>query len=72
MGNILKKIRQAVLSLKMNFNSLIRFHAFTGNNYMSSFYRKGKILQGSSTFQITFAILGNDLNISDDLLTKLE
>ena len=39
---------------------------------MSSFYSKGKILQGSSTFQITFATLGNDLNISDDLLTKLE
>ena len=72
MGNIFKKIRQAVLSLKMNFNSLIRFHAFTGNNYMSLFYRKGKILQGSSTFQITFATLGNDLNISDDLLIKLE
>ena len=57
-------------------NSLIRFHAFTGNDYISSFYRKGntacfKILQGSSKFQSTFAALGNDLNISDDLLTKL-
>ena len=54
---------------------LIRFHAFTGNDYISSFYRKGmatyfKILQGSSKFQSPFA--ANDLNISDDLLTKLE
>ena len=58
-------------------NSLIRFHAFTGNDYVSSFCRKEKaacfkILQGSSKFQSTFATLGNDLNISDDLLTKLE
>ena len=57
--------------------SFIRFHAFTGNNYISSFYRKGKatcfkILQGSSKFQSTFLTLGNDLNIFDDLLTKLE
>ena len=47
------------------------------NGYISSFYRKGKaacfkILQGSSKFQSTFATLGNDLNISDNLLTKLE
>ena len=47
------------------------------NDYISSFYRKGKatcfkILQGSPKFQSTFATLGNDLNISDDLLTKLE
>ena len=58
-------------------NSLIRFHAFTGNDYISSFYRKGKatsfkILQGSSKFQSTFATLGNYCDISDDILTKLE
>ena len=58
-------------------NSLIRFHAFTGSDYISSFYRKAKaacfkILQGSSKFQSTFATLGNDWNKSDDLLTKLE
>ena len=47
-------------------NSLIGFHAFTGNNYIISFYRKGKaaffkILQGSSKFQSMFAALGNKL-----------
>ena len=57
--------------------SFIRFHALTGNNYISSFYRKGKaacfkILQSSSKFQSTLVTLVNDLNISDDLLTKLE
>ena len=53
-------------------NSLTEFHAFTGNDYISSFYRKGKtacfkILQGSSKFQSTFATLGNDWNLSDEL-----
>ena len=43
---------------------------------MSSFYRKGKVahfklLQGSSKFQSTFATPEIDLNISDNLLTKL-
>ena len=57
-------------------NSLTGFHAFTGNNYISSFCRKGKaacfkILQGSSKFQNTFAIFGNGWNVSDELLTKL-
>ena len=57
--------------------SFIRFHALTGNNYISSFNRKGKaacfkILQSSSKFQSTLVTLVNDLNISDDLLTKLE
>ena len=46
-------------------NSLIRFHAFAGNNYISTFCGKGtaacfEILQGSSKFQSTFATLGND------------
>ena len=44
---------------------------------MSSFYREGKTayfktLQGSCKFQSTFATSGNYLNVSDDLLTKLE
>ena len=44
---------------------------------MKFIYRKGKaacfkILQSSSKFQSMFAALGNDLNISDELLTKLE
>ena len=47
-------------------NSLIGFHAFTGNGYISSFYRKGKaacfkILQGSFKFQSMFATLENKL-----------
>ena len=56
---------------------MIGFHAFTGNDYIISFYRKGKvacfkILQGSSKFQSMFEKLGNKLELSDDLLRKLE
>ena len=57
-------------------NSLTGFHAFTGNDYIRSFYRKGKAayfkIQGSSGFQSMFAKLGTECNISDALLTKLE
>ena len=57
--------------------SLIGFHAFTGNDYISSFFRKGKaacfkILKGNSKFQKMFAELGENWNISDDLYKKLE
>ena len=77
MHNIKKTRLSNIIFEDEIINSLIRFHAFTLNYYISSFYRKGKatrfkILQGSSKFQSTFATLGNDLNISDDLLTKLE
>ena len=57
-------------------NSLTGFHAFTGNDCISSFYRKGKAayykIHGSSEFQSMFAKLGTECNISDALLTKLE
>ena len=36
------------------------------------FIEKAALLPGSFKFQSTFATLGNDLNISDDLLAKLE
>ena len=76
--NNIKNIRLSSIIFEDEIiNSLIRFHAFTGNDYISSFYRKGKaacfkILKGNSKFQSTFAALGNDLNIFDNLLTKLE
>ena len=78
MDNITKYIRlSSMIFVDEIINLLIRFHVFNRNNYMSSFYREGKeayfkILQGSSKFQSTFATSGNDLNVSDDLLTKLE
>ena len=77
-GQYKKNIRLSIIIFEDEIIiSFIRFHAFTGNNYISSFYRKGKaacfkILQGSSKFQSTLVTLVNDLNISDDLLTKLE
>ena len=64
MDNIKKtRLSSIIFEDEINF---VRFHAFTGNDYISSFYGKGKaacfeILQGSSKFQSTFATLGNDI-----------
>ena len=48
MDNITKKKKKKRLSSiifeDQTINSLIRFHAFTGNDKISSFYRKGSIL----------------------------
>ena len=78
MDNITKNIRlSSMIFVDEIINLLIRFHEFTRNDYISSFYRERKTayfktLQGSSKFQSTFATSGNYLNVSDDLLTKLE
>ena len=57
--------------------SLIGFHAFTGNDYVSSFFRKGKdscmrVLEKSSRFQRTFSRLGDEWELSDQLVSELE
>ena len=76
MDNI-KKIRLSSIIFEDKIvKSLIGFHTFTGSNYVSSFYRIGKvscfqILQASSKFQSKFATL-KMTGISDDLFTKLE
>ena len=47
MDNITKKKKKRLSSIifeEKNINSLIRFNAFTGNDKISSFYRKGSIL----------------------------
>lgn len=57
--------------------SLIGFHAFTGNDYNASFFRKGKracwnILSKHSKFEDTFNQLGNELHLDPCILDKLE
>ena len=57
--------------------SLIGLHAFTGNDFVSSFFRKGKstcfkLLEGSSRFQITFDKLGLEWDLSDDTFDELQ
>ena len=57
--------------------ALIGFHAYTGNDYVSSFFRKGKdtcfkVLEKSSKFQRAFSRLGEDWQLSDELFSKVE
>ena len=57
--------------------ALIGFHSFTGNDYISSFFNKGKkkwyeLLDGKVKFQDAMSQLGNTWNLSDDLLNKIQ
>ena len=58
-------------------NSLLGVHSFTGNDYVPSFFRKGKgvcwkILKNHSKFECTFSNLGNTSEVDDNLLKELE
>jgi hypothetical protein len=58
-------------------DSLIGLHAFTGNDFASSFFKKGKptcfkVLKSSSKFTAAFARLGVTWDISNDLFLTLQ
>ena len=72
-GFLLKEI---VLNTEVK-KSLIGFHAFTGNDYVSSFYRKGKaacwkILEKNSKFLKAFQDLGSNWELTDETFELLE
>ena len=53
--------------------SLLRMHAFSGNDFMSSFFRKNKvhcwkIMKTSDEFEEAFKLLGNSKGCHDALL----
>ena len=57
--------------------ALLGMHAFTGNDYVSCFFRKGKkacwkLLKESQEFLATFSQLGVDNRINEDLVASLE
>ena len=57
--------------------ALIGFHSFTGNDYTSSFFRKGKqlcykILENNSKFQAAMSMLGEYWDLSEDVISSLE
>ncbi len=56
---------------------LIGFHAFTGNDYISSFFRKGKeacwkVLESNPKFCKAFQLLGDTWNLTDSVFALLE
>ena len=57
--------------------ALLGFHAFSGNDYISSFFRKGKeacwkLLQGTEAFVTIFAELGTSSNPTSDVIEGIE
>ena len=53
------------------------FHAFTGNDYISSFFRKAKaacwkVLEKNEKFVSTFTALGSDWNLEESVIEDLE
>ena len=56
---------------------LIGFHAFTGNDYVSSFFRKGKsecwkVVQKNNRFVNTFSLLGQVWELDEQIFVSLE
>lgn len=57
--------------------SLIGFHAFTGNDFVSSFFKKGKlscfkVMENDSHFRSAFTQLGSSWDLSDDTYDVLQ
>ena len=56
---------------------LVGFHAFTGNDYVSSFFRKGKstcykVMKENNEFREAFASLGDNWNVTEEISAELE
>ena len=57
--------------------AMLGLHAFTGNDYLSSFFRKGKercwkLMHKYEEFEVCFTKLGSEPNLSEDLFKFLE
>ena len=57
--------------------ALLSFHALTGNDYISSFFRKGKsvcwkVMKQSVRFETAFTLLGTSWDLTEDVFGLLE
>ena len=77
-GDKRKSYRMSDIELEDDIiESLIGFHAFTGNDFVRCFFRKGKntcykILESSSRFKSAFSQLGSSWELSDDTFNSLQ
>ena len=58
-------------------SALIGYHAFSGNDYVSCFFRRGKkkgwkLIENSDDWLNVFSILGENKNVEDDVMQKWE
>ena len=63
--------------LQISECKLLGLHVLTGNDYLSSFFRKGKegcwkLMQKYEEFEVCFTKLGSESNLSEDLFESLE
>ena len=76
-GENRKVMRLSNIDIKIDLvDALIGFHVFTGNDYISSFLRKGKekcwkLVEKTKKFQNAFSILGENWEVSNDLFIML-
>ena len=59
------------------YSAMLGLHAFTGNDYLSSFFRTGKercwkLMQKFEEFEVCFTKLLSEPNLSEDLFESLE
>ena len=79
MTMVLVKIESVFASLNTMFQEMkktvIRFHAVTGNNYTSTFFRKGKqkcwkVMLTRESFVTAFKNAGSHWDLSDKLIVE--
>ena len=76
-GDNRKKVWLNEVSNADYHHTLIGFHAFTGNDYVSGFFRKAKLvcwktMLANEQLINTFSLLGSDWNLADDIRNDLE
>lgn len=77
-GNSRKTLQINTCKLPVDIQkALIGLHAFTGNDYISSFFRKGKaicysLLTKDPQLSEAFVSLGDDWSVSDHIISCLE
>ena len=77
-GDHLRSIWLSSLEMDENHrDALIGFHSFTGTDYTSAFFRKGKkrccsVIQSDDRFIQAFTVLGSNWNIDQNLKCFLE
>ena len=59
------------------YSAMLGLNAFIGNDYLSSFFRKGKerfwkLMQKYEEFEVCFTKLGSEPNLSEDLFELLD
>ena len=73
-----KLLRLSSIDMEKDYlDAFIGFHSFTGNDFVSSFFRRGKekswkFVEKARKFQLAFKLLGENWTLPDDVYAMLE